>query len=74
MRFQDILFLQDFLQVFDFDEAVLAAFDLGVEGFLEEGGLAGDDVDEVVLSWVRGRVPRVFMISHALSRGRMNLK
>ena len=56
---------KDFLQRLQFLEAVLAAFDLEEEWFAEEGDGIGDNVDEFGLSWIRGGVPILFMISQA---------
>jgi len=67
------LLLQYALQTAQMHEGVLDASDLGEEGAREDWRVGGDDVEDLVLTWIGVGVPSLSMISQALSLGRISL-
>lgn len=54
-------------------EAIFTSLHLWEEGFIEKGNRIGYDVNKFDLAWISGKVPSLFMISQADSRGRISL-
>jgi hypothetical protein len=54
----DVPFLEEGFETADSLKGVFASFDLCEEGFGDDGGFGGYDVNDALLSWIRGECYR----------------